>query len=380
MNILFYSRGFAPIGGIETLYKNLAVFLQSKGHNCSLLYWGAPNPLLRSIEAADVQIVRSFWQWGCRWNVPDWVMLPQGMREVKKADIVVFGNAIPSKMLASLRKSAGPHSKFVFITPYRPTPPQQAADRAEALQMLQLFDHVMVQAAAFKGDLREIGFSGAVSVLPYLTQEPAAVAPFPKNDVIQLGFLGRLVEDKNLPLLLQSFKVYRSLLQQQKTHLQLFGTGHLQAEMETLADSLGLKEYVTFHGGINNEKVMDAVASCHLFAFSSNIEGQCLAALEILSCGRPIVATEAGAFPEILSDTRLGQLVPQANPEKFGAALYDVTQRILQKDITEQSVRESYNLRFSASKIALQYEALFKQICGASKEAGVKKNSVVSNR
>jgi glycosyltransferase involved in cell wall biosynthesis len=363
MNILFYARGFAPIGGIETLYKNLAVYLQSKGHQCSLIYWGAPNPLLRSIEQAKVNVTRSFWQWGCRWNVPDWVMLPAGMQQVKKADIVVFGNAMPSKMLAPLRKSAGSKTKFVYITPYRPIPQQEESDRNEALRMLQLFDLVLVQASAFEEDLRQIGYQGQVRVLPYLTQEPQQVPPFPQNHSLQIGFLGRLVEDKNIPLLLQSFKKAQARENKSnglppKINLQIFGTGHLQQQMENLAKELDLLDTVVFHGGISNEKVMEAISSCHLFAFSSHVEGQCLAALEILSCGRPVVATEAGAFPEILSDTQLGELVPAATPENFGTALIDVADKIRNGTITPQTVRTAYEKRYSAQVIGAQYEAL----------------------
>ncbi len=103
----------------------------------------------------------------------------------------------------------------------------------------------------------------------------------------------------------------------------MFGDGHLRKNLEELACGLGIEKFVVFHGNIPNSRVPEVIASCHLFAFTSINEGQCLAALEILSCGRPLVATDVGALPEILSDSCLGRLV-EFTPESVAMGILEV--------------------------------------------------------
>ncbi len=70
---------------------------------------------------------------------------------------------------------------------------------------------------------------------------------------------------------------------------------------------------------------------------------------------RPIVATEAGAFPEILNDTCLGRLVQSANPENFADGILDVINLINQQSIVPKTIRSAYLERYEPEKLGDHY-------------------------
>lgn len=370
MNIVFYFSGFAPVGGIETFCKNILSYLQSQKYDCRLVCWGQMSPSLKSIEQAKVKIFRTSCQWGCRWNLPEWLLLPVGIQQVKQADIVIFGKLIPIDILKIIRSQATKKTKFLYITPYRPLPPNNNADTKDLLEALNIFDLILVQGSAFINDLRQIGYQGQVEVIPYIPHQPGKIKPL-ALEKIKIGFLGRLVEDKNIPLLLEAFSCFQKKyiqvsnqdIQTEKPCLHLFGDGHLREQLEQLTEKLGIASSVIFHGSIPNDQVEDIIASCHIFAFTSRIEGQCLAALEILGCGRPIVATDAGALPDILSDSRLGRIVHSANPNNLADSLMEVAILIEQQSILPEIIRSAYLERYAPEKVGARYRELLTSLC-----------------
>ncbi|MEA5503152.1 glycosyltransferase [Halotia wernerae UHCC 0503] len=370
MKILFYFGGFAPIGGIETFCKNLLCYLQSHNYDCQLVCWGQNSHLLQYIEQAKVKIVRNPWQWGCRWNVPDWLLLPLGIEQIKQSNIVLFGKLLPIKILKILKLQIGNSTKFVYITPYRPLVPTTTTQKKQLLDVLNLFDLILVQASAFTEDLRKIGYQGRVKVISYIPQDTGNLKPLPPNEELKIGFLGRLVEDKNIPLLLEAFRYFQDKYlqssiadnKQQQTSLHLFGDGHLREQLEQLAETLGIASSVVFHGTIPNQEVENVIASCHLFAFTSRTEGQCLAALEILGCGRPIVATDVGALPDILSDSRLGKIVKSTNPNEFADKLMKIAKLIEQQSISPEMIRSAYLERYAPENVGDRYKKILNSL------------------
>ena len=140
MNILFYFGGFAPVGGIETFCKNLLTYFKVNNSSCALICWGKDSPMLNTLRQDGVEIFRSSWRWGNRWQIPNWLLLPFGLRAVHKADIIIFGKILPTSFIKTLRLFAGAKTQFVFITPYRPLVPSQQKERNRLLEFYNSFD------------------------------------------------------------------------------------------------------------------------------------------------------------------------------------------------------------------------------------------------
>ena len=68
------------------------------------------------------------------------------------------------------------------------------------------------------------------------------------------------------------------------------------------------------------------MAAADLVTLPSYMEGCPNVVLEALACGRPVVATNVGGIPEIMSD-ECGQLVPPRDPSALAQALASVLDR-----------------------------------------------------
>jgi glycosyltransferase involved in cell wall biosynthesis len=175
------------------------------------------------------------------------------------------------------------------------------------------------------------------------------------------------VPQKNLLYLLDAFTAIISDTNNFNTEqcpweLHFFGDGNDRQELVSATSIRGLQKYVHFHGRIPHDSVSAAIDHCHLFAFSSITEGQCLAALEILSRGRPIVATPVGAFPEILIDPELGSIAPLNETNQFARALIGVATRLMDGRVTPSAVQSRFCQRFCHDEIVERYCSFFSEL------------------
>lgn len=122
-------------------------------------------------------------------------------------------------------------------------------------------------------------------------------------------FIGRLVPQKGVDILLQSFK---DLLKLHPT-IELFigGNGENEKEYLGLSQRLGIKNKVTWLGHLNRQQVKNELQKCDIFLLPSRHENNPVALIEALACGKPIVTTKCGGPEELV--TKTNGLV--ANPE-----------------------------------------------------------------
>jgi len=362
VRLLFIAGGFTPPGGIESFIYSLLPMLVSRGHSVSLLCWGPHNQLLDEMTRSGVDVRRQPFRWGCRASAPDLVLLARhGMVQVLKHDVVIFTKMPPASLLWSLRRIAGSgkHRPFIYVTAYRPSEIWSPA--RPAASTLNIFDSIIAQTSGFSEELREYGYRGVVETIPLIPPKPIMPHPFPDGGhCLRLGFLGRLVPQKNLVYLLDAFEHLvagraGACSEPVSWELHLFGDGPTKQELESAAAARGLESRVHFHGAVPHDAVAAAIDQCHLFAFSSVSEGQCLAALEILSRGRPIVATPVGAFPEFLTAPELGQLAPPDNAALFAQTLHQVGLHLRQGRLTPLAVQRRFASLFSHDEIIDKY-------------------------
>jgi glycosyltransferase involved in cell wall biosynthesis/peptidoglycan/xylan/chitin deacetylase (PgdA/CDA1 family) len=102
-------------------------------------------------------------------------------------------------------------------------------------------------------------------------------------------------------------------------HLVIVGDGVCQPELEQLRRQLDLTSAVSFLGRRGDvDSILRDVDIC---AMSSDWEGMPLFALETMAAGKPMVATNVGGLPEIVTPDRTGLLVPPRDPGALAEAL-----------------------------------------------------------
>ena len=88
-----------------------------------------------------------------------------------------------------------------------------------------------------------------------------------------------------------------------------------------LVRSLGLNGRVEFTGKISPEDLRDRYRTARLTVVPSLYEGFGLPAAESMACGTPVVATRAGALPEVVGEDGTGVLVPPRDPEALARGI-----------------------------------------------------------
>jgi glycosyltransferase involved in cell wall biosynthesis len=243
---------------------------------------------------------------------------------------------------------------MILVTPYRPA--EMWKDRKPDKKILNSLESIVVQASSFEDDLRRFGYEGRVVALPYLPPEAKGASAWPATKVLQVGFLGRFVPDKNLEYLITSFSHLRELGVEASLHM--FGDGPERDALRSQVDQLGLSDSVQFHGNQQHAEIAAAIDQCHLFAFSSRTEGQPLASLEALSRGRPVLGTPVGSFPEYLCGV-LGSVAPLGDPIAYATALKAVGQPLLTREVSPSDVQRAYEARFPRWRVIDEYLRMF---------------------
>ena len=119
------------------------------------------------------------------------------------------------------------------------------------------------------------------------------------KDGFVVGTISRLTEQKDIPTLLNAFKVFLS--QFPNSQLQIIGDGHLGRELEALTVKLDISSHVHWIGRVMN--VQNYLADWDIFVLTSKYEGFGLVLLEAADVNVPIVASRISAIPEVLGES-----------------------------------------------------------------------------
>jgi glycosyltransferase involved in cell wall biosynthesis len=98
--------------------------------------------------------------------------------------------------------------------------------------------------------------------------------------------------------------------------LTLVGTGAEEAQLRALAAALRLK-HVTFTGAVPPRDIAAHYARADIYVQSPNIDNMPTSVLEAFASGLPVVSTEAGGVPAILTHGEHGLLAPVGDHERL---------------------------------------------------------------
>lgn len=117
---------------------------------------------------------------------------------------------------------------------------------------------------------------------------------------------------KRLDLLLSGLISLSDLASDQRFEWCHIGDGPLMNSLQRLACSAPQNLKINFLGYLENSQIFQFYRDypCDIFLNTSSSEGVSVAMMEAASCGIPIVATEVGGTPEIVSDCN-GCLLPK---------------------------------------------------------------------
>jgi glycosyltransferase involved in cell wall biosynthesis len=159
-----------------------------------------------------------------------------------------------------------------------------------------------------------------VDLSRYENQEPCCTLPEeygmePGSQIV--GVVARLEPEKGHPTLLEAWPaVLRSV---PDAYLLIVGEGSRRDALEALARDLHIAHRVVFTG--RRDDVPAVTAALDVAVLPSYREAQGLSILEALALSRPVVASDVGGIPEVITDGVTGLLVPPHDPDALAAAI-----------------------------------------------------------
>ncbi len=164
--------------------------------------------------------------------------------------------------------------------------------------------------------LRRKGYRKPVSVIPQFGVDEETFTPGPvrgKGRPFTVGYVGRLVEEKGVHLLLRAMAGIRG-----DWELLILGTGPKRRELEELASELGIASRTSFFSFMPSSQLPDFYRRLDLLVLPSITKpnwkeqfGRVL--IEAMACGVPVVGSTCGEIPNVIGDA--GLIFPEGDPE-----------------------------------------------------------------
>lgn len=175
---------------------------------------------------------------------------------------------------------------------------------------LDTFDHIISVSDFVRDDLIRRGIPAE-----HVTTACPCLESFPELSDTEGDYilsLGRLVRTKGLDYLIEAMKdIDHKLI--------ICGKGPDADRIKKKIDKCGVSDRVEMKGWVSEEEKQRLMSQCKLFVMPSLFESYGLAALEIMSYGRPVVCTNVNGLPDTVKDG--GVVIPPKDPKAISDAV-----------------------------------------------------------
>jgi glycosyltransferase involved in cell wall biosynthesis len=202
---------------------------------------------------------------------------------------------------------------------------------------------------------------------PGFQAEIDAVTPEPRDDRVVL-FVGAVCEPKGVPELIDALEVL--LDEMPDLRARIVGGKQYPGHFERLvARHAGMRhrERVDMTGPIFGADLAVEYRSADVFVLPSHFEAMPLVLVEAMVAGLPIVASQVGGIPDIVSEGENGLLVPPRDVPSLTAALRTLLNERELREAMGQRNRTEARQRYSAENFAAACNRLYDSVL----EAGI---------
>lgn len=177
-----------------------------------------------------------------------------------------------------------------------------------------------------------------------------------------VSYIGRIAPEKGWKTFVQMAK----LLEREDIHFLICGDGYTRKDFEQELDIFQLKDRFTFTGYIEHKRIVEAlnISDCLILPSYHEEFGGVL--LEAMACETPIVASNVGGIPYIITDNQTGYLVSPNDHHGFAERLSfvldneDKTRQVVKK--ARDTVVRRFSIQAVADKIFTGYKVVVNSI------------------
>jgi glycosyltransferase involved in cell wall biosynthesis len=189
--------------------------------------------------------------------------------------------------------------------------------------LLKNTDHLIVGTDSAGDVWREKGYQGEMTTIPQFGTDTDLFKPAgdvkARRDVFTIGFIGRLIEEKGIHILLDAVAQLDA-----DWRLKILGSGPYQPELESQISRLGIHHRVDILPQIPSTQIPEFYHQLDVLVLPSLTRhnwkeqfGRVL--VEAMASGVPLIGSDSGAIPDVIGDA--GLIVPEGDISALHQAL-----------------------------------------------------------
>ncbi len=154
---------------------------------------------------------------------------------------------------------------------------------------------------------------------------------------VSLLYVGRVSNEKGLAYLIHAVK---TLTQKGiEVNLTICGDGKEKDKLERLSSELDIKNCIRFLGQVPWNELNDIYSSHNIFVLPSLSEGVPKVILEAMAAGLPVIATQVGGIPCLITHNENGILIPPKSPSAIAHAIETAAEN---RNLREKIIQNGY--------------------------------------
>jgi glycosyltransferase involved in cell wall biosynthesis len=173
-------------------------------------------------------------------------------------------------------------------------------------------------------------------------------------------FIGRLVYNKNLGLVINAFiEVVRYL---PLAKLVVIGEGPMRQQWEQLVFQLNLQSNIIFKGFLPHEAKIELLSKCSALLMPSSMEGLTLTVMEAFAMYKPVLIPEVKAAYEAVDEGADGFILPLDDPLKWSEKIILLLSDKQTSRKMGQFARKKAEKKFNQKRVLAEINSLYEQI------------------
>jgi len=360
-------------GGSGVVATELGKHLAEHGHDVSFISYSAPlrlNELPPRVSFHEVEIE----QYPLLKHFPYTLALASKMAEVAKAnelDLLHAHYAIPFGAAALLAKQILTTRNLKVVLTLHGTDITLVGNNASfkpvTRMTIEAADEVTVVSHFLRGEtIRQFGIQRPLEVIYNFIDpqrhdlEPCSCIPQCGSKKRTLMHISNFRPVKRIRDVVAIFARVRSEID---ARLILVGDGPDAPVARELGEELGVSGDMKFVGIV--DRVAPLLAKADLLLLPSSSESFGLVALEAMASGVPVIATDIGGIPEVVTDGETGFLSPVGDAESMARNAIALLKDDTMYSQFGQAAKTRAHMAFDYAKIVPQYEALYARALSA---------------
>lgn len=188
--------------------------------------------------------------------------------------------------------------------------------------------------------------------------------PNKQNDPIRLLYVGRLSKQKNIPLLIRTFKIVTEKINK-NIELDIVGEGEEKSKIIAMITAENLEKKVNLHGELRGGRLYEKYSNSDIFILTSDYESFGMVLIEAMASGLPIIATNIPALRNVVENNKTGLLV-KPEPEDLAKALEKlINDPLLKEKLISNGLEEVKKYKWD--DIAKKFEDIYEEVLNENK-------------